>query len=117
MLGLILGTVGAVIDISSGRGLHSVFTICFVLGCALAALLVHREALRVAVVMPPLIYCVLALVGGTLNKAPATGSLLKSQGLELISALVLGAPVLYAGTVAAALVALVRVVRGRLRTG
>lgn len=115
-LALVLGVAGAVIDVSSGRGLRTVFAICFVLGCALAALLVHREDLKVAVVMPPLIYCVLALIAGALGKTPVAGSLLKSQGLELVSALVLGAPVLFAATAAALLVALVRLVRGRSRT-
>lgn len=115
-LALVLGIAGAAIDVNTGLGLRTVFAVCFVVGCTLAALLVHREDLKAAVVMPPLVYCVLALVGGALGQTPAAGSFLKSQGLELVAALVLGAPVLFAATGAALLVALVRSVTRRRGT-
>ncbi|MCW2499781.1 MAG: hypothetical protein JWN87_1457 [Frankiales bacterium] len=108
-----LGFLGAFIDVNTGRGLRTVFALCFVLGSALAALLVHREDLRAVIVMPPLTYCVLALIGAGIGQTQAAGSWIKTQGLELVSALITGAPVLYAATGAALAIALVRARRGR----
>ena len=110
-LALLLGFLGAAIDVNTGSGLRTGFAICFIAGSALAALLVHREDVKATVVMPPLTYCVLALIGAALGHTQAAGSFVKNQGLELVSALILGAPVLYAGTGLALLIALVRRVR------
>lgn len=105
---LAFGFIGAVIDVRTGSGLRATFSVLFVLGCALAALLAHREDLRATVVMPPLVYCVLALIGAAIGRTGAAGSFLKQQALELVSALILGAPTLYAATGAAFVIALVR---------
>src|SRR5512144_85044 len=99
-----LGLLGGAIDVLTGPGLRAVFAVTFVLGCVLASLLVHREDLVAAVVMPPLIYVVLALLAGGLQ---ASGE----QGLELATSLVLGAPVLLAATGLALVVAGARAVR------
>ena len=114
-IALLLGFVGAAIDVNTGSGLRTVFAICFIAGSALAALLVHQEDLKATVVMPPLTYCVLALIGAAIGHTQAAGSFAKRQGLELVSALILGAPVLYAATGLALLIALVRR-RRRVRT-
>ena len=105
---LALGFLGAVIDVNTGSGLGPVFAVLFVVGSALGALLAHREDLRATVVMPPLTYCVLALIGAAIGHSAAAGSFLKQQGLELVSALITGAPVLYAATGLAFVIALVR---------
>ena len=107
-IALALGVLGAFIDVNTGRGLRTVFAICFIAGCGLAAMLAHREDLKATVVMPPLVYCVLALIGAALGHTTAAGSFVKGQALELVSALILGAPVLYAATGLALLIALVR---------
>ncbi|MGB8650222.1 MAG: DUF6542 domain-containing protein [Mycobacteriales bacterium] len=107
-IALALGLVGALIDVNTGRGLRTVFAICFIAGSALAAMLAHREDLKATVVMPPLTYCVLALVGAGFGHTQAAGSWVKTQGLELVSALILGAPVLYGATGLALVIALVR---------
>ena len=107
-LALLLGIVGGSVDVATGRGLRVVFAICFVLGCALAALLVHREDLKAAVVMPPLLYVVLALVAGAVGSTGGSGSFLTRETLELVQALVIGAPVLFTATGVAAVVALAR---------
>lgn len=107
-IALALGVLGAFIDVNTGRGLRTVFAVFFILGCALAALLAHREDLKATVVMPPLVYCVLALLGAAIGHSTPVGSFVKSQSLELVSALILGAPVLYAATGLALLIALVR---------
>jgi hypothetical protein len=105
---LAMGFLGAFIDVNTGSGLRATFSVMFVIGCALAALLAHREDLRATVVMPPLVYCVLALIGAAIGHTGAAGPFLKQQALELVSALILGAPTLYAATGAAFVIALIR---------
>lgn len=112
-LALLLGVVGGTVDVATGRGLRVVFAICFVLGCALAALLVHREDLKAAVVMPPLLYVVLALVAGAVGSSSSSGSFVTRETLELVQALVIGAPVLFTATGVAVVVALARWLSGR----
>jgi hypothetical protein len=107
-IALALGFVGAFIDVSTGRGLRTVFAVCFIVGSALAALLAHREDLKATVIMPPLTYCFLALAGTAIGQTGVAGSFVKRQALELVSALVLGAPVLYTATALAAVIAIVR---------
>jgi hypothetical protein len=113
VLALALGVAGGAVDVMTGSGLRTVFAVCFVAGCVLAALTVHREDLVAAVVMPPLVYVVLAVLAGLVERSSASGSFLVQQVLELASALVLGAPVLMAATGAALLVALARWYGGR----
>lgn len=109
---LLLGVVGGAVDVLTGPGLREVFAISFVVGCVIAALTVHREDLLAAVVMPPLVYVVLVLLGGLVERTASTGSWLTQQAIELVNALVLGAPVLLTATGLALVVALVRRRRG-----
>lgn len=106
---LLLGMLGGGYDVLTGTGLRAGFAVCFVLGCAVAALRVHREDLRAAVVLPPLLYSVLVLLTGAAERADTAGSFLVRQALALLNALVLGAPVLLTATATALLVAGVRV--------
>ena len=112
-LALLIGGAGGLVDVLTGPGLRTVFAICFVIGCALAAFTVHREDLVAAVVMPPLVYVVLALVAGAFSETVAPGSWMTRQALELASALVLGAPVLLTATGVAFVIALARGIGGR----
>jgi hypothetical protein len=115
-IALTMGLVGGAWDVVTGPGLREVFAVCFVLGCGVAALTVHREDLRTAVVMPPLVYVALALIGGLVERAGDPGSLITRQAVELVNALVLGAPVLLSATALALLVALGRTAAGRRPT-
>ena len=110
---LLLGGAGAAVDLVTGNGLRAVFAACFVVAAALTAALVHREDLRAAVVMPPLLYVVLAVAGGTVDPQGATGSFASRQALGLLNAVVLGAPVLVGATAVALLVVLARAARRR----
>lgn len=112
-LALLLGVVGGAVDVLTGSGLREVFAVSFIGGCLLAAATVHREDLVAAVVMPPLVYVVLALVAGAVDRTTGSGSFLTQQVLELANALVLGAPVLAAATLSALVVAVVRWAAGR----
>jgi hypothetical protein len=107
-IALVLGFVGAAIDVKTGHGLRNVFAISFVGGSALAAFLVHREDLVAAVVIPPFTYCALAVIGGFLGSTTVAGSFVTKEGVALLDALVLRAPVLFVATGAAATIAAVR---------
>jgi hypothetical protein len=113
VLSLLLGVAGAAFDVLTGSGLRTAFAACFVVGCVLTALTVHREDLGAAVVMPPLIYVTLSVVIGALARTRNTGSFVLQQAIEIGNAVVLGAPVLLLGTAAAALVAGLRWLGGR----
>lgn len=110
---LVLGLAGGAYDVLTGPGLRDVFAVSFVLGCVLAALTVHREDLIAAVVMPPLVYVVLALLGGAVERTAATGSFITQQAIELVNALLIGAPVLLTATGSALVVAALRWAAGR----
>ena len=112
---LLLGAGGGLVDVLTGPGLRTVFAVCFIAGCAIAAFTVHREDLVAAVVMPPLVYVVLALLAGAFSQTAdaVAGSMLTRQALELASSLVLGAPVLLTATGVAFVIAVARGVSGR----
>jgi hypothetical protein len=101
------GLFGGAVDVVTGPGLRLVFALCFVLGCAAAVLAVHREDLRAVIVMPPLVYALLAVLASAFE-GWGGGSFLKGQALELLNALVLGAPVLVIGFVTVLALALLR---------
>lgn len=105
---IVAGLAGGAVDVFTGQGLRLVFAICFVLGCALAALLTHREHLRAVIVMPPLVYAVLALGASAAEGVGGSGSFLRTQVLELANAVVLGAPVLWIACLAVLVLALLR---------
>ena len=110
-IALLLGFIGAVIDVKTGPGLRVVFAVTFVTGSALAALLVHREDLVAAVFIPPFTYCALAVVGGFLGSTHVAGSFVTKSGVALLDALILRAPVLFAATGLALAIAVVRKLR------
>lgn len=107
-LALGLGLAGGLYDVLTGPGLRLVFAVCFIAGAVLAALLVRRRDLLVAVVLPPLAYVVIALVSGAVRGSSTAGSFVVRQALDLFTALVLEAPALLVATAAALVVALVR---------
>jgi hypothetical protein len=114
-MALLLGAAGGLIDVLTGPGLRTVFAVCFIAGCALAALKVHREDLIAAIVMPPLVYVVIALLAGAFSRTAASGGWLTQQALELATSLILGAPVLLTATGLALVIAVVRGIAGRRR--
>jgi hypothetical protein len=110
---LLLGAAGGFIDVMTGSGLRTVFAVCFIAGCAFAALKVHREDLIATVIMPPLVYVALALLAGAFSQTAAVGGWMTRQALELATSLVLGAPVLLTATGLAFAIAVVRGLAGR----
>lgn len=116
-LALGAGIGGGAIDVLTGQGLRATFAIAFVVGCALAAALVRREGLLAAVIMPPLIYVAVALGAAAVQSDGSTNSWLLRQVFELMTALILGAPVLLTATAVAACIALLRIVAARFAVG
>jgi hypothetical protein len=108
VLTLVICLAAGAVDVLTGSGLGLVFAVAFIVSSVLAALSVHKEDLAAVVVMPPLVYAALVLVAGLVEGGLPPGSLLLHQAIELFNGLVLGAPVLFGGTAAAAVVALVR---------
>lgn len=106
--------VGLVIDAATGKALGTIFDICFVLGCAAALCVVRRQHLRMAITLPPLLYCLLALVGGAFGSSQNALSL-RSQALAVLSALVVGAPVLFLATGLTIVIGVARALAGRRR--
>jgi hypothetical protein len=102
------GLAGGAFDVLTGPGLRLVFAVFFVLGCAFAALAVHRESLRPVIVMPPLVYALLALTAAAFEGWGGNGSFLQGQALELANAIILGAPVLVAGFLTTLVICLLR---------
>jgi hypothetical protein len=102
------GVGGGLVDVLTGPGLRTVFAVCFVAGCGLAALKVHREDLLAAVVIPPLAYVALFVGADVGSRTTLGGSFVKQQVLELMAALVTKAPAMLVATGLAAVIALAR---------
>lgn len=103
-----IGLAGGLVDLLTGPGLRTGFVVCLAAGCGVAALLVRRRELGAAVVLPPLVYVVIALVAGVVQGSTSAGSFLLQQALGLFAALVLEAPALLLATGVAFAVALLR---------
>lgn len=106
LLSALLAVVGAAVDGLTGSGLRAGFAVGFVLGAALAAFLVRVRHLRATVVAPPLVYAAVALTSAWLGGSGSHS--MSRQGLQLFTELIVGAPVLVIGTVAALVVAVAR---------
>lgn len=105
------GLLGGTVDVLTGPGLRTVFAVFFVLGCAAAAALVHREDLLASVVVPPLAFCAVALIAHQAEGLTGSGSYLAQQFVELSATLVVNAPALLIATGLAAAIAVVRALR------
>lgn len=108
LLALVVALLGGALDEVTGRGFGRIFSVFFVTGCVLAALLVRRKHLLAVVAAPPLLYAGLALAAGLARGLRS----LRLQALELLTSLLVGAPTLVGATL---LVLVVAVVRGVLR--
>ncbi len=100
-----LALVGAGIDVVAGPGLGSAFGVLYTLGCVAGAWLVHREALRTTIVMPPLVFLAVAVLTAPFFSASRSGSVVLRLGFGVLNALVIGAPVLLLATALTAVVA------------
>lgn len=113
LVALCLGLAGAGIDAATGTGLRATFAVTFVLGCAVGAALVHHEDLLATVVMPPLLLVALAAAGSILDGGGLAGGWFTRRALDVVTAVVTDAPVLFVALGAVLAVVAVRLVRYR----
>ena len=105
-----MSLVGVAFDLITGRDLRLGSAICFALGCALGTFLVRRSALRMLMFAPPLLYAGVLLFTSLLRGVvPRT---IARQGVEVMTRLILGAPVLVSAMV---VVLVLGALRGGLR--
>jgi hypothetical protein len=101
---LVTGVVGLIEVTLAGHRGHA-FAIAFVATSVMGALVVRRRDLPTAIIAPPLLYCVLIVAMSTIDTSDETGGLLTREGVYIGNAFVTGAPAVWAGTVAAVLIA------------
>jgi hypothetical protein len=104
---LAASVVGAVIDTTVGDDLGPFFAVLFVASSLYAATQVRRADLFAAVIAPPLVFLLVVGVHEVLAPTGNSRALIDLVG-DLVSALALGAPTLWAGTAVAAAVVLLR---------
>jgi hypothetical protein len=109
---LAASVVGAVIDTTVGNDLGPFFAVLFVAASLYAATQVRRPDLFAAIIVPPLVFLSIITAHEILAPTGKSRALIDLLG-DLISALALGAPTLWAGTVVAAVVVFLRHRRGR----
>lgn len=116
MLATGAGLFGAVIDVLTGAGLRTLFSLFFIAGCVAAAALVRRHDLLATVVLPPLVYLLIALLTAAVEISGAAGSWVAREAFEAGTSLVVHAPTLVVATGLAAAVAWFRAKAGRVPT-
>lgn len=112
VVALVLVGLGAAYDATLGGGGRTGTALMLVGGCTLVAMLVRRPGLRAVVVLPPLAFVAVTVGAAVVQDG---GVELRSQALQLATALLVGAPELLLATAGAAIVAVTRLVAARLR--
>jgi hypothetical protein len=88
--------------ISGHRG--HLFGVVFAASSAAAALVVRRRDLTIAMIAPPLIYCVLIGVMALIDRGGLAGGFATTAAFYLGNAFVTGAPAIWTGTAVACLI-------------
>ena len=101
---LVTGITGLLEVALAGHRGHA-FAIAFVVTSAIGALVVRRRDLSSALIAPPLLYCILIVAMSAVDTSGGTGGFVTREGVYVGNAFVTGAPALWAGTAAAALIA------------
>jgi hypothetical protein len=111
---VITATVGLVEILISGHRGH-LFGIAFVATTTTGALVVRRRDLPVAMIAPPLLYCLLILLASVVDNTVFAGDLRTREALYVANAFVTGAPAMWGGSIVAAAIGWYRL-RARPRT-
>jgi uncharacterized protein DUF6542 len=93
--------VGGLIDMAVSGHRGHLFGVLFAVTSGLGALAVRKKDLRVAMVAPPLLYCVLIFVMSLIDQSGLTGGPLTREGFYLGNAFVTGAPAIWVGSLLA----------------
>jgi hypothetical protein len=91
---LLAGLIGVVVDGHRGR----LFGVVFVVASAVGAVVVRRRDLPVAMVAPPLLYCVLIALMSLVDQAGLEGGFASREVFYIGNAFVTGAPTIWSGT-------------------
>ncbi len=94
--------IGGLIDMAVSGHRGHLFGVLFAITSAAGALAVRKKDLRVAIVAPPLLYCLLIFVMSLIDQGGLTGGLLTREGFYLGNAFVTGAPAIWTGSLLAA---------------
>jgi hypothetical protein len=113
VLVVVLSSLGAAVDVVTGTGLRTVFTVAFIVAAALAAATVHHEDLFASVVLVPLVFAGVAGVSGIFEGASLQTA--SKIVLAIANVMVTAAPALMLATAAAAVIAAARAYTGRRR--
>jgi hypothetical protein len=106
---LLLGFVGALLDLFVGHDLWVFFGIMFIGAAALSTGRAHAEDLGATIVLPPLVYFVIAFIFTIINPRSGThtgGS--RQFAIDLGGELVFSAPILLIATVVSLALAIAR---------
>jgi hypothetical protein len=103
----VIGTIGGVISAGTHSWVGTVFRICFIGGCVLAAILVHREDLLTVAFMPPLLFVATATAVGVAQAVRSSAAIVKKVEFQVGYAMSFGARTLWYATIATAVTVLV----------
>ena len=99
---LVLGFIGALFDLFAGHDLWVFFGITFIGAAALCAGRAHAEDLAATIVLPPLVYAIIAFIFTVISPRSGTHTGGSRQFIiDLGGELVFSAPILFAATVVA----------------
>jgi uncharacterized protein DUF6542 len=110
LLVLVLASIGAGVDLARGDSLGIVFTLSLCVSAGLAASTVHTEDLFASVVLVPLVFAPIALVGTALDSTLPNSAL-----INVAETFIEQAPTLIFAVLSAAVVAGARAIIGRSR--
>jgi hypothetical protein len=105
----VIGTVGGLIDAGAHAWVGTMFEICFIAGCVLGVLLVHREDLITMAFLPPVLFVAIASAVGVAQAMRTHGRIKDRLDFQVLYALAFGGATLWVATgvtVAAVLVRL-----------
>jgi hypothetical protein len=100
---VVTAIVGLLEVVISGHRGH-LFGIAFVATSAIGALVVRRRDVRVAMIAPPILYCFLIVVMAAVDNPIDAGGFITRKSVYVADAFFTGAPAIWAGTAAAALI-------------
>jgi len=103
--------VGGLADLAVSGHRSFLFAIAFMVTSGVGALVVRRRDLPTAVIAPALIYCVLILIMSLIDRSGLSGSFSTRESYYVGNAFVTGAPSMWIGTTAAALIGYLRIKR------
>ena len=112
LVGAVLMGVGAMADLTFGGSLGAGFAAMFLIASTVMALTLRIRSLASAVIAPPLLFAIAAMV---VAKSSGEVNGTRALALDTATSLALTAPVLFGGTALAAVVAVVRLAARLIR--